>query len=265
MSDELLDKPGTTPEKTGEPEPVAAEDSESLEGADREAEAAGTDEDQPDRTDWKGMALGFKGRLEERNRLDDESRLRAAQTSPTTDSQMANVQDEMKRIQQAVLAVQIGADANDPGAIAMMALLKEQYQSAQRAYADRVEMKNELELFRIRDDEEREQVRTYWNAHQNECATISVARKAMLGERYESERKSLAHKTKQADEIVANRRAGVVKVYSREVAATEAKSRRMMESDYDAEISRLRNEGDSAGVRSLMSQLQSESLKITPG
>jgi hypothetical protein len=263
MPDELLDKPGTTPEQTGEPAPVEAEDSERPEGADREAEAEADEKE--DRTDWKGMALGLKGRLEERNRLDEESRLRAAQPSPTADPQMAHAQDEMKRIQQAVAAVQQAADANDPGAVAVMAMLAEQYQTAQRSYNDRVELRHQMDLMRIRDDEEREGVESYFNAHRNEYATVAAARKAWLGERYLEERKTLAVKTKQADRVTADKKAGVVKTYSREVSHKEAESRRMTESDYDNELSRLLSEGDSAGLRRLMKDLQSEAVKLTPG
>jgi hypothetical protein len=265
LPDELLDKPGTTPEQTGEPEPVEAEDSERPEDADREAEAGADDEAQQDRTDWKGMALGLKGRLEERNRLDDEQRLRAAQPSPTADPQMAQAQAEIARIQRAVMAVQAGADQGDPGSVAMMALLSEQYQSAQRTIQDRAELNNELALLRIRDEDEREAVRAYFASHRHEVANVSAARKAMLGEKWETEHKSLEKKTKQADEVVANKRAGVVKTYSRDVPTSEAKSRRMTESDYDNDISRLRSEGDTAGVRKMMRELQSGAVKITPG
>jgi hypothetical protein len=265
LPDELLDKPGTTPEQTGEPESVEAEDSERLEDADREAEAEASEEDQQDRTDWKGMALGLKGRLEERNRIEEEYRLRAAHTSSTADPQMAHAQEEVVRIQRAVMAVQAGADAGDPGSVAMMALLAEQYQSAQRTIQDRAELNNELTLLRIRDEDEREQVRAYFATHRHEVANVTAARKAMLGERYESEKKTLATKTKQADEVMANKRAGVVKTYSRDVPTSEAKSRRMTESDYDSDISRLRSEGDTAGVRKMMRELQSGAVKITPG
>ena len=265
LPDELLDKPGTTPEQTGEPEPVEAEDSERPEDADREAEAGASDDEQQDRTDWKGMALGLKGRLEERNRIDDEQRLRAAQLSPTADPQTTHAQDEIKRIQQAVMQVQAGADAGDPGSVAMMALLSEQYQSAQRTIQDRAELNHELTLLRIRDEDEREAVRAYFNTHRHEVANVSAARKAMLGERYESEKRTLATKTKQADEVVANKKAGIVKTYSRDVSASEVKSRRMTESDYDNDISRLRSEGDTAGVRKMMRELQSGAIKFPLG
>lgn len=265
MPDELLDKPGTTPEQTGEPEPVEAEDSERPEDADREAEAGASDDEQQDRTDWKGMALGLKGRLEERNRIDDEQRLRAAQLSPTADPQTTHAQDELRRIQQAVMQVQAGADQGDPGSVAMMALLSEQYQSAQRTIQDRTELNNELALLRIRDEDEREEVREYFNKHRHEVANVTAARKAMLGERYEKEKKILATKTKQADEVVANKKAGVMKTYSRSVPTSEVKARHMASSDYDEDISKMRYEGDGAGVRKLMRELQSGAIKITPG
>jgi hypothetical protein len=265
VADELLDKPGTTSEEqTSELERDDATDAERPEGEDREAEDSQDDEKQ-DRTDWKSMAMGYKARFEERNRIEEESRLRAAQPSPTADPQMAHAQEEVSRIQRAVMAVQAGADAGDPGSVAMMALLAEQYQSAQRTIQDRAELNNELTLLRIRDEEEREAVRAYFNSHRHEVANVPAARRAMLGERYESERKSLATKTKQAEEVVANKKAGVVKTYSRDVPSSEVKSRRMTESDYDNDISRLRSEGDTAGVRKMMRELQSGAVKITPG
>jgi hypothetical protein len=266
MSDELLDKPGTTPAQTGEPEPEKAEDSERPEGADREAEVDAADEDKQDRTDWKGMALGLKGRLEEVNRrLEDESRLRATHTSPTVDPQMAQNQAEMERIQQAFYAVKQGADAGDPASVLQMALLTEQWNAAQERLRYQAEMKHEVELLAIPDADEREQLRQYWYSHRNEHATIKAARKAMLGERYESERAEMGKKTKQAEEVIAKKGAGGVKTYFRDVPHEEVKARRMTESDYDTEISTLRAAGDMAGLRAKMRERLSGAIKLTQG
>jgi hypothetical protein len=270
MSDELLDKPGTTPEQTGEPEgEVDPKDSERPEDADREAEAV--EEEGQGRTDWKSRYLTeVTPAREEKNRLEREKavleeRLRAAQPSPTADPQMAQDQNEIRRIQQAVAAISADAEAGVPYAVVQMALLSEQYQAAQQRSVDRRESMLERELGRIRDEDEREEVRAYFDAHRNEYATVTAARKAWLGEKYESEHKTLAAKTKQADEVVANKRAGIVKTYARDVATPEAKSRRMTESDYDNDISRLRAEGDHVGVRRMMRELQSDAIKLTPG
>jgi hypothetical protein len=178
---------------------------------------------------------------------------------------MAQAQAEMARIQRAVVQIQQAAEADDPAAVAMMALLAEQYQSAEQRVKDRRELLSELELLNISDAEERQATRAFWNAHRNEYGTLAAARKGMLGERFEKEREALAQKSKKADEAIAAARPDRVETYARPVPRSEAKARTMPESEFDNEIARLSRDGDTEAVRALMRELRSGTLKTTRG
>ena len=132
-------------------------------------------EAEKERTDWKGLALTYKGKAERVNELERElQETRARLASPPTQT----APDPMLEIQQTIAELQLIRD-RDPAA--RFALQQAQYQ-----YQQMQEMRAEMELGRL-SESERDGVRSLLQT--GEFKTIKAARMAYLGSQSEAKEK----------------------------------------------------------------------------
>lgn len=231
-------KAGTTLQDDGD-EAAQAAAAGTPETADRDAGAEGQEQDEK-RTDWKALALTYKGKAERLNEMERrtqelEERLRASEQSPTEAPQTLD-DAAAREAQEEYLELVQRAQSGD--VLAKRELRRWEVD----AVKDR-QLADELYLARLRDPDHEAELRKFYKTNRAHFNSIAAADDALAGRKARQASAALAAKEKTADEIINRRDEGIVKTHQRDVSAGEVKARPMTESAWDERIKELEAAG----------------------
>lgn len=238
---------------------------ESAETAGRDAESEGQDDGK--RTDWKALALGYKGKAELANRLEEEiTELKgklAEQPSPTNDQQAQSENRELQELANDLAeAEQKYRETKDvayklaANSVRMLlAASQQRVQERRQEQAERADHDYLLTAIEVNEDGEelpltpkrRKEVEAFHKRNKEHFASVAAAHDALLGREYRQSRTQLAKEKSRLAREAPERGEDVVRTHTRDVSAREAEGRKMTHTQYQTKIAQL-EESDPAAA-----------------
>jgi hypothetical protein len=249
-------KAGTDrPDDTGD-DAAAAALAESVAAADRDAESEGQDKE---RTDWKALALTYKGKAESHNKLEEEvQELRArleSKPSPTDDQKGQREDAELHELMQDLAEAEKQYRTTKDVAYKLSAnsvrlqLIDRQERAIERREEKQERGDRDYLLNAVEADEDgeetplspkrREELRAFYKKNRDHFASIEAAHDGLIGREHRQTRAQLAKEKKNLRREEDRSSETVIRTGTRDVSAAEARGRSMTFDQYQAKLAKL--------------------------